>query len=223
LKTSKKKKRKRLYWLLADLAVAVIILSLLLYKPARYHRPKLIYDGRQSTYLTHELLAQIYNRAQEGEPFEQEIAQDGIDGIITHSRWPKDAGGASFLAPTVFFEPDGIVLIGPVLIRGIELVVTVILKPSLDEEGLLRLRVEKIRIGAINVTPVAAAVAKKMYRERAAQMPLDMDDVRTKIVASLLTGEPFEPVFDVYDSKVRIEKITLERERIVLRLVPVFR
>jgi len=223
LKATKKKKRKLLYWLLADLAVAVIILSLLLHKPGRYQRPKLIYDGRQSEYLTHELLPQVYNRAQLGEPFEQVITQEGINEIITHARWPRQAGGANFLAPRVFLEPDGILVLGPVLIKGIEVVFTVLLEPNLGDEGLLNLDTGKIKVGAVNVTALARGLAKRMYRERTAEVPPDPNDWRSKVVASLLNGEPFEPVFDIRGRPVRIEKIVLERGKITLGLVPVSR
>jgi len=36
LKTRKKRKFKKRYWLLIDLAAAIVIFALLLYKPARY-------------------------------------------------------------------------------------------------------------------------------------------------------------------------------------------
>jgi len=36
----------------------------------------------------------------------------------------------------------------------------------------------------------------------------------------LLTDEPFQPVFPIDDKKVRIEKITVAKEKLLLRLVP---
>jgi len=44
--------------------------------------------------------------------------------------------------------------------------------------------------------------------------------LHTKIAASLLNDEPFSPVFSIDDKNVRIEKITVDKEKLLLRLVP---
>jgi hypothetical protein len=50
--------------------------------------------------------------------------------------------------------------------------------------------------------------------------------LRAKIAASLLNDEPFEPIlnvrdiFDDVDEKVRVEKITITQQKLILRLVP---
>jgi hypothetical protein len=99
-------------------------------------------------------------------------------------------------------------------------------KPRLDEEGLLHLRVEKVKIGAMNVTPIARLMAKRMYNERLATVNVDTENLRARIAASLLIDEPFEPVFNIkdifddVDKKVRIEKINMAQKKLTLRLVP---
>jgi hypothetical protein len=100
-------------------------------------------------------------------------------------------------------------------------------KPSLDEEGLLRLRVEKVKIGAMNITPLARVMAKKMYADRIANVHVDTENLRARIAASLLNDESFVPVFNVRDifddveQKMRVEKITITQKQLTLRLVPV--
>ena len=226
LKTRKKRKFKKRYWLLLDLALAILIFALLFYKPARYRPPDTVPASNKETqvspYLTHVLLPQLYNRAQREEPFDLDVIQKGINETIARYKWPKESNGVILSAPTVFFVPESIVLMGTANIKGAELVVTIVAKPSLDEQGLLHLRVEKVKIGAMNITPLARLMAKRMYTERLATMHVDTENLQAKIAASLLNDEPFEPIFYIpdIDKKVRVEKITIAREKLILRLVP---
>ena len=230
-KVRKKKKFKKRYWLLFDLALTIIILALLFYKPARYRPPDYISAGNNpdqvSPYLTNVLLPQLHNGAQRDEPFDLDINQKGINETIARYKWPRESNGVVLSAPTVFFVPDCIVLMGTASIRGADLVVTVVTRPRLDEEGLLHLQVDKVKIGAMNLTPVAKMLAKRMYAERIESVPVDLKNLRAKIAASLLNEEPFEPIinvhdiFDDVDEKVRIEKITITQKKLTVRLVPV--
>ena len=214
---------------MADLAAAIVIFSLLLYKPARYDPVKVTPAGNNqvSTYLTHELLTQLYNGAQRGEPFDLVVTQEGINDIVIRSKWPRESDGIAFFAPAVLFVHDSIVLMGTANIKRMKFVVTIVLTAKLDEEGLLNLQVAKVRVGAMSITPLAKVMAKRMYQQRLAASPIDEEDLRAKIAASLLNDEPFEPVFrvkDVFDKedeKVRIKKITIEPRELILRLVPI--
>ena len=231
LKVRKKKKFKKRYWLLLDLVLAIVILALLFYKPARYRPPDTVPAGNRqeeiSPYLTNVLLPQIYNGAQRDEPFDVDVIQKGINETIARFQWPRESNGVTLSAPTVFFVPENIVLMGTANIKGAELVVTIVAKPSLDEQGLLHLRVEKVKIGAMNITPIARLMAKRMYTERLATVPVDTGNLRAKIAASLLNDEPFEPIFNIrdifddVDKKVRVDKITITQKKLKIRLVPV--
>lgn len=230
LKVGKKRKFKKRYWLLLDLVLAIIIFTLLFHKPARYKSQDTVPAGNNqdqiNPYLTNVLLPQLYNGAQHQEPFDLVVIQKGINETISQYQWPQESNGVVLSAPTVFFVPDGIVLMGTANIKGAELVVTVVAKPSLDEQGLLHLRVEKVKIGAMNITPIARLMAKRMYAERLATVNVDTENLRAKIAASLLNDEPFEPIinvrdiFDDVDKKVRVEKITITQKKLILRLVP---
>ena len=231
LKDRKKKKFKKRYWLLLDLALAIIILALLFYKPTRYKPSNTFMSGNNqnqvSPYLTNVLLPQLYNGAQREEPFNLDINQKGINETIARYKWPRESNGVMLSAPTVYFVPDSIVLMGAASIKGAELVITVVAKPRLDEEGLLHLQVDKVKIGAMNITPVAKLLAKRMYADRVETVPVDLNDLRAKIAASLLNEEPFEPILNVndifedMDKKVRMEKITIAQKKLTIRLVPV--
>jgi len=224
LEVRKKKKYKKLAsWLLVDLAVASIIFSLLLYKPSGYgplgvnsagHK-----RGRVHPYLTH-LLSELYNGAQRGQPFELVVIEEQINETIGRSKWPKESEGVRFSAPVVFFMPESVVVMGTADIKGVELVVTFVLEPKIDEQGLLDLQVAKVKVGAMNITPLAKVIARRMYQHRIATVPVDIDDLRTKIAGALLSDEPFEPVFRIEDRKVRLEKVTVTQGKLILHLVP---
>jgi len=205
---------------LIDLAIAAVIIFLLLYKPGGYvpHGPS---AGKQvSQYLTNELLPQLYNGAQRGEPFDLVMSEDGINDVIARSKWPKESEGAKILTPQVFFVPDGAVIMLPVAMKGLEFIVTVELRPVFDAKGLLNLNVEQVKIGAMNITPVARIVARKMYTQQLDKTEVDTENILAKIAASLLNGEPFEPVFKVEKKKVRIEKIKITQGKLTARLIP---
>ncbi|MHC4436670.1 MAG: hypothetical protein ACYS3S_04875 [Planctomycetota bacterium] len=224
-KIHKKSRRKKLLiWLLIDLTVAIIVIVLLLYRPGRYNPvdfDSYNYDeGQVSPYLTHELSPNLYNNSQRGEPFDLVITQDGINEIVAGLGWPKYSDGVMLYAPAVLFVPGTVVLMGTADVRGVELVVTIELEPKIDDRKMLNLHVSKVKIGAVNVTPLAKMMGKKMYAERLGMVAIDTEALQTKIVGSLLNEEAFDPVFRVEDNKVRIEKITVNKEKLTARLIP---
>jgi len=224
LEVRKKERYKKVAgWLLVDLAVASIIFALLLYKPSRYGPfgadPASGKPGRVHPYLTN-LSSELYNGVQRGKPFELVVIEEGINEAISRSNWPLESEGVRFSAPVVLFVPESVVLMGTANIKGAEFVVTIALEPSVDQRGLMNLQVSKVKIGAMNITPVAKMIAKRMYQHRLATVAIDLEDLRTKIAGSLLNDEPFEAVFKVDDKIVRLEKVTVTQGKLILRLVP---
>ncbi|MCK4752092.1 MAG: hypothetical protein KAS75_01505 [Planctomycetes bacterium] len=222
MEADKKKKSRKFYWLFGDLLIAAVIIVMFLHKPA-YFKPSGGVKSRQvSTYITHELSPQFYNAIQLQKPFNIVVRQKDINGAIAQSGWPKESEDIKFSTPMVFFVPDRIVLMGTAVMAGIEFVVTVESEPSFDETGLLNLTVTKVKIGAVHITLLARTIAKRMYAKRLAETDVDADSLRAKIAASLLDGEPFEPVFEVEDKKIRVEKVTITQGKLTIRFVPVF-
>jgi uncharacterized protein YpmS len=224
-KIHKKSKRKKLlFWLLIDLAVAVIVIVLLLYRPGRYNPvdfDSYNYDqGQVSPYLTHELSPNLYNNSQRGEPFDLVITQDGVNEIVAGLGWPKYSEGVILYAPAVLFMPGTVVLMGTADVKGVEIVITIELEPKIDERKMLDLHVAKVKIGAVNVTPLAKMMGKKMYAERLGGVEIDTEALQTMIVGSLLNEEAFDPVFRVEDNKVRVEKVTINKGELIARLIP---
>lgn len=222
MKARKKAKfKKKIYLILAGLAVVFVsLVLLLLHRPAPFKPPEIIYDNQVSPYLTHELLPHIYNNAQLGEPFDLVVIQKGINDIVARAKWPKELDGIRISTLEVLFVPDNIVLMGTVVLGGVEFVVTVMAEAALDQEQLLNLHIAKVKIGAVNVTPVAMVFAKRIYRQRFAPANIDPQNWRTQIAASLLNDRPFDPVFEIEDNKVRPEKITITHGKMTIRLVP---
>ena len=208
---------------MVDLAIASIIFTLLLYKPSRYSLPDVSLKGQKPgqvhPYLTY-LSSELYNGAQRGKPFDLVVLEEKINEAIGWSQWPKVSDGVMFSKPLVLFVSESVVLMGTADIKGAEFVVTVVLEPGVDERGLLDLQVAKVKIGAMNITPLAKMVAKRMYQHRLATEPIDKEDLRTKIAGSLLSDESFEPVFRIEDRKVRVEKVTVTQGKLILHLVP---
>jgi len=228
LKLFKKTKFKKVYWywLFANLVIIIFIFILLFYKPHRYTPVKPTdfknNSNQISSYLTHELLPQLYNGAQRQEPFDLIITQKGIKDIITQAKWPQESRGITLSAPEVFFVPENIIFMLTANLKGAEFIVSIVAAPTLDNEGLLNLQVAKVKVGVMNVTPLAKMMAKKMYSDHLAAADIDTRDLGAKITASLLNDEPFEPVFEIpgEDKKVRVKKITIVREKLIIHLTP---
>ena len=222
-------KFRKVCWVLVSLTAAILlVIVLLLYKPAGYSCPEVIgADSKNrevSSYLTHELLPQIYNGAQRAESFDLLVSQKGINHAIAGSTWPKEYDGITFLAPQVFFTAEHIVLMGTANLGGVEFVVSVEAEPAIDEQGMLNLRVAKVMVGAVNITPLARVIAQSSYRKKLEEKGIAANPLRAKIAASLLNNEPFEPVFKVPGDgqKVRADKITITNGKLVIHLVPVY-
>ncbi|UCD49978.1 MAG: hypothetical protein JSW27_20915 [Phycisphaerales bacterium] len=223
-KKKKSKRRKLLYWLLIDMAVAAIVIGLLLHKPAGYNPvvpPETNADGqRVHPYLTHDLMPQLYNGAQSQRPFDMEVLDDALNEAIALARWPHESDGVTFSAPQVLFQPGRIALMGTANFEGAELVITIELGPRLSEAGLLSIAVETVKIGAMNITPLAKMIAKQKYQEYLETVPVDTENIGAQLAAALLNEESFEPVFKVEDKWVRLKQLSIESGRLAAHLVP---
>ncbi len=215
---------KKSYWLLVGLVPILIIFLLLVHKPFGYSPAGKADDDNQqkqlSTDITNRLLPQFYNSIQGSEPFDITIAEQQVNDIIAYCNWPRCYRGFIFHTPKATLSRDLIKLMCTVVKSGIdiELAVTVRAKPKLDEEGLLNFNVNEVEVGAINITLLAAIIAKKIYQQ---QHYIDPNDLRSRIVVSLFENKPFKPVFEVKNRKVRIEQINLGPGKLTLRFLPI--
>jgi len=213
-------------WLLIDLVVAAAVISLLLYKPAQYH-PVVAAAGadpnghRVHTYVSHELMPELYNGAQDRRPFEMTVLDPRLNEALAQARWRQTSGAITLSAPAIAFQPGRVILMGTADIEGAKFIVTIEIGPQMTEEGQLNLLVKKVKVGAMNITPLARIMARRSYREQVETGLIDTADWRTKIVASLLNEEPFEPVFPVEDKWVRLTGFEITAGQLTARLVQV--
>jgi hypothetical protein len=106
---------------------------------------------------------------------------------------------------------------------GVDFVVTIAVEPTLSTQGLLNLKVTTVKVGALNITPLARLIAKKMYTERVSTVYVDTAATSAKIAASLLNDKPFVPIFPFEDSYVHLKKITIEQQKLTAHLKQIHR
>jgi hypothetical protein len=207
-----------------DLLVAAAVAVLLLHKPSGYQPAPALADpnGQQvDRYLYRDLASKFYNDAQRQRPFEMVVLDKALNQAIAQLKWPQVSGGVLLSAPQVSFAPGRIILMGTTRVEGADFVLTIELGPRLDDQGNLNLLVEKVKVGAMNVTLLAKPMARRMFRERIESAPVDRQDIRTKIAASLFNEEPFEPIVKVEDKWVRLKGFDLTDGRLTARFDPV--
>lgn len=226
MEKSKKSRRKKLIlWLCVDAVALAIVILLLLHRPAGYHPliPTAADDPNRrqvSPYITRELMPTLYNRAQEQQPFAMELLGPSLNEALAQTGWRQESNGITLSSPALAFEPGRVVLMATANIEGAECVVTIEVEPQILADGRLNLLVRQVSIGAMPVTLVARIMAKKMYHEQIEAGNIDMSDWRTRIVASLLAEEPFEPVFPVEDKWIRLQSVDIGRDKATVRFVP---
>lgn len=209
---------------MAGLAPVFIVL-IFLYRPLRYNPPTISDSNSQieiSPYLTNELLPQLYNGSQMGEPFDLVVTQKGINDVVVRNDWPMEFNGIKVSRPEVFFTPDRIAIMGTVIVKGVEFVVTVEVIAGIDCNGLMSLWLDKVKLGAANVTIPARIIAANIYSQQIANgnIKKGRNDFGMKVADALLNGKPFEPVFKIEDKKVRAKKIIVEQGKLTVNLVP---
>jgi hypothetical protein len=218
---SGKKKLQRVWWSLGISAgLVVVFMLLLLYEPRGYGGGEKAGKKEVSTYLTHELSPRLYEGAQRREPFELPVLADGVNDAIAGLGWPKETQGVKFSVPEVVFESGRVVLMGATEMGGVEFVVSVVFEPAIDEKGLLNLHVSKIKVGAVNVTPIAKMMAQRMYLEQVGSAD-GAFNVGERAVVSLIYDRGFEPIFEVEDKRVRMVEITINEGELLVGFVPV--
>jgi hypothetical protein len=219
---------KRAIWPVMSLTLSIIIVLLLLYKPSGYisadEASKQDENIQLSQDITNRLLPMFYNGIQQPEPFEMVISENDINELIAQGKWPKYSEGFVLFAPKANIEPGKIGLMCTALQFNldVELVVSAETKPHLDEEGLLNINVIQVKVGAMNITPLASFLARKMYQEQKPEF-VDQGDWRSKVAASIFENAGFVPIFRIKKRWVRLEDLQIEQGAIRIRLKAVER
>ncbi|MFA5553574.1 MAG: hypothetical protein WDA68_03330 [Phycisphaerae bacterium] len=217
--------RKRLFrlrnliWLfLMALILAAGILFLALHKPADYVPTEPIIDNQVSKYLTHVIVRDLYNGAQLQEPFELIVTQEGINDIIARLQWPMQVDGISILVPQVIFEPELINVRAMIQSGGVDLLVSVSGNAFVNNGGMLNIDINNVKMGALNITVLAKAIAKSIYEKelsRRSGRPVRAEDV---IVKAILENQPFDPTFRIEGNYLTIESVDILQGKMILKM-----
>ena len=200
----------------------VIAWKMLLYTPGQY-APTVPADPDQvSTYLTHKLAPDFYNNIQLDTPFWMLVEQVGLNDIIaTSSDWPVDAGGAVVSTPSVSLTPGTIKGMAKINFGKFPVVTTVAIKPEIDDNGLLKLNLQHVKAGAINITPMAKALIIKLIDDELNAAPEDFDYGWLRGVrAAVVDNTPFDPAFTLNENTIRVTEFELTDQKMKVLLTP---
>jgi hypothetical protein len=149
------KKSRRIRYLLPVILILLIMLVsaiiLIGHRPRNYVPPKAENLNEVSRYLTNELLPNIYNGAQLGEPFELEITQDGLNDIVSHLPGAMISNDITVARPEVILSPMEVTVMATIETRPMDLFLTIELNPFTNKEGLMNLCVNRISLGKVNI------------------------------------------------------------------------
>ncbi len=101
-------------------------------------------------------------------------------------------------------------------IKGVDFVVTVKVNPKINRAGQMILKLDKVIIGAVNMTAVAKIIASQAYQNIRSN---EKYALTAQILASIIKNEPFEPVFEIDNKQVEIQKIEITPGKITVKLV----
>jgi hypothetical protein len=223
--TSNEKKGRLKKYLLPAVIIAitflVIALVLTAYRPGRYTPVKIEDQNLVSPYLTHQLMPEIYNNTQLGEPFEVVITQQGLNDIVARLPQPIRLNTITLVDPQVLLIPEQIILMATVKARPIDFFITIELKPAINAEGLLNLHVNNVKLGMVNITAVTRMIGDKVYSNWVSATDAEPNDLAPMICRSLLNDEPFEPLFKTGGRQLRLSEIDIDTNGIRVKLTPI--
>ena len=219
-----KKSKFKTYFLPAiTLTLPLLVLALVLtaYKPGRYAPVKIADQNQVSPYLTHQLMPTIYNNSQLGEPFEVVITQQGLNDIVARLPQPIRLNNITLADPQVVLMSEQVILMATVRARPIDFFVTIELKPTINERGLLNLHINNIKLGAVSITAIAKLIGDRVYSNWLTATGTEPNNIAAQICRSLLRDEPVEPVFEIRGKTVRLSRINVKAKSITAKLSPV--
>lgn len=171
-----------------------------------------------SLYLTHELGPDFFNQVQLGRPFELIIEQDGLNDIIRQGIWPQECGPATVDTPMVVFDKGTVYAMSRVGYLGLSSVLTVVSKPTQDENGRVNMNIVSVRLGVLPVTTLAARIAEMTMQQYQADLA-EWPGLET-VIRGVISNTAFDPVFDFSGNPVRVEQFWLEQGRLRVQLKP---
>jgi uncharacterized protein YpmS len=219
----KKAKFWKYVWpaILIVLVVFVSAFILVAHRPRGYAPMRAAEPNQVSRYLTNELLPSIYNGGQAGKPFEVVITQEGLNDIVSHLPQPMRIHNVTLADPQVILTPMQITLMATVEARPVDFFLTVELNPFINKEGLLNLCVNRVMLGAVDITSIARSIGDKAYMSWMSLTGTEPNNPAAQVCRSLLWDEPFDPVFRISGRTLRVSKIDIMGTKIIALLAVV--
>lgn len=203
------------------MVLLALALALTAYKPSRYAPVRVADQNQISPYLTHNLLPAVFNGAQLRESFEVVITQEGLNDIIARLHQPIKLHNITLTDPQVLLTPQKkIILMATAGARPVDLVATIELNPTINQQGLLNLHINSVALGAVNITSVAKLIGDKAYLDWLSSTGMEPNNIAAQVCRSLLNDEPFEPVFEFGGKRLRVSRIDVSAEKITALLTP---
>lgn len=201
------------------------LLFLMTRKPKVYQPSGAAVTGVVNPYITHYLAPEIYNNVQVDKPFCIIVRQKDINEIVVDGsldwEWPIDLGAAVISAPAVTFLKDEILLMGTVEVGVLEFVITIGVKPVIDDEGLMHLNFEKVKAGLVDVTFMARSITCKILADELAGVEIGHETAWMKdMYDAVAENKPFEPVWPVYEDAIKLTKVDIVDGQLTLVFVP---
>jgi len=223
----KNKLKKTLLIVLSVLIVGIAIIFILATRTPDIYQPlEPIETEEVNPYITHYLAPEFYNNIQVDEPFRIMVDQKNINEMIVDGtldwEWPVDLGVAVISAPAMAFQGDAMLLMGTVRVAGIPMVVTIVAKPKLDEQGMLYLNFDKVKAGKLNISFLAKKITSQVIANEMKGVEVDhyngwMNDLRD----AFAENKPFDPVWPVYEDAIRLIDLEITDQKMRLVFEPV--
>jgi len=218
------RQRRGLYVKRAALFVLTFIIFLIglwiidLFKtPADFRIVRPVEGEQVSLYLSNYIMPRLHNESQYGKPFDLELSQAGINEILARHIDPNALAKAGLSDLSAHFKKDQIVIIARTNYSGFNLIASMAIEPEIDKDGKLLLDADKFQVGRSSLPFAAEMIKKKIIAALGENFKMGKTD--EFINAVLHTGK-IDPVFKINSSKLRIEKITVQNEELIIHFLP---
>lgn len=185
--------------------------------PAHFRKVKHVQGEQVSLYLSNYIMPELYNKSQYNEPFDLVLSQAGINEIIARHIDPNILAKAGLSDLSARFKKGEIVLTAKTNYKGFNFVVSMTIKPKIDKDGKLVLNAEDFQVGRSSLPFAAEMIRKKIISSLGENFKTEKNDEFFNAVLS--TGK-IDPVFKINHSKLRIEKITVQNEELIINFLP---
>lgn len=185
--------------------------------PAYFRKVKPLHGEQVSLYLSNYIMPELYNKSQYDKPFDLVLSQAGINEIIIRQIDPNVLAKAGLSDLTTRFKDDEIVLTAKTNYKGFDFIVSMTIEPKIDKQGKLLLNAEDFQIGRSSLPFAAEMIRKKIIADLGQNFKTEKND---EFFNAILSEGKIDPIFQINHSKLRVEKIDVQDQNLVLRFNP---